>query len=135
MEEISLAASVWDKVAVGLSAATLLFFSWILWYTRKSANETKRANDRVEQPKLAIVRAMPKVVFNEFGEVVQRAGGDETLTLPANLGPNARLLLEIRVINYGGFPASSVGVAMGYSTDRSGLEAQLVAQGKCRSRL
>lgn len=128
--EIVIEASIWDRIAVILSGITLLFFAWILWYTRKQAVEAKRANDRFSKPLLALKSALPQYVFHDDGRIMESAADGGPLTLPSGLGSEATVSFAMIVHNYGQGLAMNVGVVAGWNNDRAELATELKEHSK-----
>ena len=87
---VTVHASRLDIFAVWISAFTLFLFSLILWYTRKAADQAKRANDRVERPLIGIAPALPKYVYNSAMHIETMAVEGEVFTMPVGLGPGSK---------------------------------------------
>ena len=80
---VTIHASGLDIAAVWISAFTLFLFFLILWYTRKAADQAKRANDRIERPLIGIGVSMPKIAYDSDMQIKEMAVEGEVLPCPS----------------------------------------------------
>jgi hypothetical protein len=125
---VTLHVSPLEIAAVVIGAITLFLFAWILWYTRKTAVEAKRANDRADdevskrlRPWIGIGSPSVMSVISGLGVNLANRTPIEPLRIPEAMrnDDDGVIVLGIRIINYGAMPASSVWTSIEYSPDRS----------------